>query len=160
MQTVEVPLNHYCYRFRKLTYQEEFGLEVQPGQDARKIILAAAMVDVSNFLIVDPAHATTVLEALPQTVLDRIWVLYKSGLPEDRFFSTRGLYRAPDPNSVKKIAEDDEDRRSAVVDRTLSEMERRFGKEEVAEAQIIDQRLFQDAQRRGVLTKIDPEGVA
>lgn len=48
MSLVEIPLNHYRYRFRRLNYEEEFALEVRPGEDARKLVLAAAMVDVSG----------------------------------------------------------------------------------------------------------------
>ena len=51
MATVDIPLNHYTYRFRKLTYVEEFALGTGSGSDSRKTVLKAALVSVSGLEI-------------------------------------------------------------------------------------------------------------
>jgi len=51
-------------------------------------------------------------DALPQTVIDRIWVLYKTGLP-DRFY-------IPQPNQMMCRAEEEGDRHGEVVDRAVA----------------------------------------
>jgi hypothetical protein len=155
--TVEVQLNRYKYRFRKLTYSEEFGLELQPGDDARKVILAAAMTEVSGLPISSRDHALSILTVIPKPVLDRVWVLYKSGIPEDRFFTTKGLYRSPDTHQLSQIQAKSEEARSEVVDRAVSQMEAKFGRKEVQETLDIERRLFEDARRRGVVTKATSE---
>jgi hypothetical protein len=157
MQIVEIPLNHYKYRFRKLTFEEEFGLASTAGEDLRRAILTTALTEVSGKVIDSREDAALILGALPKTVVARIWILYRSGLPEERFFSTRGLYRAPDPNEVVLKAVEDQERREEVVDRAFSAMERRFGRKELAEAQAQDALLIADARKRGTLVKATPE---
>jgi hypothetical protein len=63
--TVDIPLNHFVYRFRKLTYEEEFGLEVGAGGDSRRAVLQAALVNVSGLAIDSRAQAAEILKALP-----------------------------------------------------------------------------------------------
>lgn len=63
MQTVDIPLNHYTYRFRKLVYEEEFALEVAVGGDSRKAVLQSALVSVSSLAIDSRAQAAEILSA-------------------------------------------------------------------------------------------------
>ena len=51
MQTVDIPLGSYVYRFRKLTFEEEFALDVKPGESTVLAVLAAALVAVSNLAL-------------------------------------------------------------------------------------------------------------
>ena len=46
MQTVDIPLGSYVYRFRKLTFEEEFALDVKPGESTVLAVLAAALVEI------------------------------------------------------------------------------------------------------------------
>lgn len=152
MDTVDIRLNRYQYRFRKLTYREEFGLDQKAGAAGRKRVLAAAMTEVSGLPITSREDAALILTTIPVTVLNRVWILYRGGITEDRFFSTTGLYRAPDPHQLSNIQEAADERRSHVVDRTMEAMEQKFGKQEVAEAMAVERRLVEDARRRGTLT--------
>ena len=80
IQTVDIPLNHYTYRFRKLTYEEEFALEPSKG-DSRKLVLQAALVNVSDLAITTRQQAEEIMNALPDPVVTRVWVMYRTGLP-------------------------------------------------------------------------------
>jgi hypothetical protein len=158
MVTVDVRLNRYQYRFRKLTYREEFALDRKAGVDGQKTVLASALVEVSGLPIPSPADALRILSTVPVPVLNRVWVLYRSGVAEDRFFSTTGLYRAPDPHQLNQIQEASDVERSRVVDHSLVAMEQKFGRQEVAETMVTERRLIEDARRRGALTPATPEG--
>ena len=79
MQTVDIPLNHFVYRFRKPTYEEEFGLEVGAGGDSRRAVLQAALVNVSDLAIDSRAQAAEILNTLPDPVVTRVWVMYRLG---------------------------------------------------------------------------------
>ena len=49
-------------------------------------------------------------------------MLYQTGLPEPKFFTTRGLLGAPDPNEIVRRVKTEDDRRGEVVDRVVPEM--------------------------------------
>lgn len=152
MSTVEVPLGKYRYRFRQLTHGEEFALSQVTGEAIARSALSVALEDVSGTSVTSEG-ASLIVGALPQSVLTRMWVLYKAGLPEDRFFKTKGLFRAPEPNKITRQVQREERQIEGKIDRSLSEMERRFGAAEIAETKAIEQRLFEDARRRGSLTR-------
>ena len=158
MHTVDIPLNNYQYRFRKLSFEEEFALDVKPGDDGIKAALAAALIAVSG-LTLRTEDAQTVIHSLPDPVRNRLWVLYKAGLPEDRFFTTRGLYSAPEPAALASRIHRGEQEQDTVAGRAVAELERRFKEHEAAQAKEIEQRVFEDAKRRGVLTRATVPGV-
>ena len=65
----------------------------------------------------------------------------------------RGLYQAPEPSAIARSFEEEDERRGGVADRAMSDLERRFGEQELAATKMIDQRILEDARRRGVLTR-------
>ncbi len=53
-----------------------------------------------------PELALTILKNLPDAVFWRIWVVYRGNLPEDRYYTSGGLYEAPDqPDRMDAWAE-------------------------------------------------------
>ena len=53
-----------------------------------------------------PEQALTILKNLPDAVFWRIWVVYRGNLPEDRYYTSGGLYEAPDqPDQMDAWAE-------------------------------------------------------
>lgn len=107
MVTVDIRLNRYQYRFRKLTYREEFALDRKAGVDGRKTILAAAMVEVSGLPILSPADALLILTTVPAPVLNRVWALPRRRSGGSVLFNHRPLSRPgpssfpPDPGSER-----------------------------------------------------------
>jgi hypothetical protein len=151
MPFVDIPLNNYTYRFRKLTYVEEFGLGVTGDVALRRATLRKALVGVSGLEIQSPEDAAPIIEALPDPVIYRVWMLYQNGLPEEQFFSTRGLYRAPDPNEIIIRSAEADDRREQVVDKALNALESKFGRTELREEQEHQRMLVANARKRGIL---------
>lgn len=106
---IEINLNSFVYRFRRLTWVEEASCPIPPGADAREVFLALALTDVSGYVIQSIEEATKIVKAIPRTLRWRLWVIYRGSLPADRFFSTKGLYDAPDAEThARRLAEDDE----------------------------------------------------
>jgi hypothetical protein len=83
---VEIPLNKFVYRFRRLSWREELRLKFKPKDDQRRVVLALALHDVSG-LVLSPSEATKALQAIPEAVLWRIWVLYRADLPAERYYT-------------------------------------------------------------------------
>jgi hypothetical protein len=157
MSTVTIPINSFSYTFRKLTFEEEFALEIKPGDNTARIVLAASLVEVSKHPISSVADAQRIIRVMTDPVIERIWLLYKANLPADRFFTVRGLYQAPEPQVVTRTVEADSNRRDTISDRAVADLEKRFGRGELEEAQEISQRILEDARRRGVLTPVTSE---
>ncbi len=150
MTFVEIPLNKFVYRFRRLTWREELQMKFVPKDDQRRVVLATALHNVSG-LALSRSDARKAVQALPEAVLWRVWVLYRADLPADRYYTSGGLYAAPDPNTHRAQIEVEERRADAVTDRAMAEVERQFGGKGVTDAMDISQRMFEQARREGRL---------
>jgi hypothetical protein len=65
MALVEIPLNSFTYRFRRLTWQEEFQISFTADEDQRKTFLAHTLADVSGLPITSVKDARRVLDSIP-----------------------------------------------------------------------------------------------
>ena len=101
MALVEVTLNSYRYHFRRLTSAGRPASSSSKTEDQRKTIMARALVDVSG-LPLSPEQALTILKNIPDAVFWRIWVVYRGNLPEDRYYTSGGLYEAPDQMTYRQ----------------------------------------------------------
>lgn len=156
MNSVEVRLLRYKFRFRNLTWREELHLTIPPGKNPTRIVLAHALEDVSGLPVKSVEEAAKVFAAMPIPVVSRVYRIYKGLLPASRRFETAGLYRAPDPSVyVKRVAEDD-DVVDQASDRVMQRMEQNFSKQELAEAADIDRQILKASKLRGAV-KINPE---
>jgi len=154
--TVEVKLLKYKFRFRKLSWREEFHLKIPPGKNPTRIVLAYALVDVSGLPVQSPEEASKVFAAMPLPVVSRVYRIYKGLLPSSKRFETAGLYRAPEPSVyVQRIVEDD-DVVDQASDRVMKKMEQSFGKQELAEAAEVDRQILRASKLRGAI-KVSPE---
>jgi len=153
MDFVEIPLNSFRYRFRRLTWREELQLPFTKTEDQRLTFLAHALADVSGFKIESKADAGKILAQLPPAIFWRIWILYRGGLPDDRFFSTEGLFKAPDQKAYIKRIVEEEQATEEQVDQATQQLESQFGVAEVREAQAVGSQLFAHAKKAGQLVK-------
>ena len=67
MPYVEIPLNSFRYRFRRLSWEDEFTIKFIPGEDQRIAILSVALAEVSGLAITSPLDAKTILTQIPCT---------------------------------------------------------------------------------------------
>lgn len=149
--TVEVQLLKYKFRFRRLTWREEYTLQIPVGKSQVRPVLIAALEEVSGLPVKTRDEATKIVNALPTPVASRVFRIYKGSLPPSRFFETAGVYRAPEPSIyVKRIAQT-EDAVDEASDRVMQRMEQQFGKQELAEAAEVDQRILAGSKLRGAV---------
>jgi hypothetical protein len=152
---IEIPLNSLRYRFRKLTWREEVRLDEtrKPDEDSRRSYLALALIEVvrgEKVLVVTSADSKLILDQLSGAVLHRVWMVYTAALPDSRFFSTKGIYTAPEARKFQKLAvETTEEPPSA-----LHDAEQKFGLQEVKESRDVERKILADAKKRGVARPI------
>jgi hypothetical protein len=65
MEFVEIPLNSFKYRFRRLSWEDEFQIKFPAGEDQRLIFLSHALHNVSGMRITSKEDAHTILKQIP-----------------------------------------------------------------------------------------------
>lgn len=152
METIEVILLNYRFLFKRLYWKGEFALQAE-GRDERRVLLAAALTEVSGLKVESFDDAYRVLKALPTPILHRVFLIYKGKQPNTRQFTTRNLYKAPEPVAygirLSEEAETAERRADAVVKR----MEQQFGPEELKEAAEVDRQIVAASKYRGAVRR-------
>jgi len=150
---IEVKLLNYIFQFRRLSWREEFALKFGK-EDPRKVTLATALDNVSgtktNF-----EDAMRILSSIPPAVLERAYIIYRYKLPKARIFSTRHLYKAPEPLTVVRRVEEEEAQLEETVDTLHRRMESTFGKQELKEQRELEQVILKRSEHRGAVKK-DP----
>ncbi len=156
--SIEIKLLKYAFRFRQLSWREEFGIKYDPKKDRMRTMLAHALDEVSGLKVASVADATKVLDALPQSVVVRVFILYKGETPEPRLFTTTGLYKAPEPTKFVKKYEEIEEKRERVMDKVEAELEQKFGRKELDETIEMERLMAKNSKLRGV-TRPSPDKV-
>ena len=166
METIEVILLNYRFRFRRLYWKEEFELQAK-GRDERRVLLAAALVEVSDFKVnnFDEAWRLMAPDVLPTTILHRVFLIYKGKQPETRMFATRNLYKAPEPTVYGDRITEETSEVEQRADAAIQRMEQQFGKKELEEAAEVDRQILHGAKTktgfRGAVPKhLDEEDMA
>jgi hypothetical protein len=155
MTNVEVNLLNYKFRFRPLKWREEFAIKFEPKKDRLRTILAHALTEVSGLQVSSLPDAMRVLEAVPSTVIYRIFIIYKGSVPPARPFTTVGLYKAPEPNRFIRQVEKGEEERESVADRAERELEAKYGRQELEEARALERLMMKNA-RGAVPATVEP----
>jgi len=158
MNTVEVKLLKYAFIFRQLTWREEFAIKYNPKKNRLRTMLAHALMSVSGLSVPSVEEATKVLDAIPQSVINRVFILYKGDTPEPRLFTTTGLYKAPEPSKLVRKYEEIEEKRERVMDQVEAELEQKFGRKELDDALENERLMAKNSKLRG-LTKASPDKV-
>jgi len=158
MNTIEIKLLKYAFRFRQLTWREEFKIKYDPKKDRLRQMLSHALDEVSGLKVPSVADAVKVLDALPQSVVNRVFILYKGETDEPRLFTTTGLYRAPTPNKFTKKYEEIEEKREQVMDKVEAELEQKFGRKALDETLEMERLMAKNSKLRGA-TRPSPDKV-
>lgn len=158
MDLIEVILLNYRFKFRRLFWQEEFGLQAKSkNRDARRVLLAAALQEVSGLKIKSFDNAWRLMEAIPTPIMYRVFLIYKGKQPETRMFATRNLYKAPAPTVYGQRLEESAEATERAADVVVQRMEQQFGKKELAEAAEVDRQIVTASRLRGAIRKNDDE---
>jgi len=145
---IDIQLAQYSFKFRPLFWREEFALK-SGKRDPRRVVLAAALTEVSGLPVNDFGEAYRVLDAVSTTLIERMFIIYKGTLSDDRKFTTQNLYKAPEPSDYVNRVEMEEDRADKKVDVVMQRMEEQFTKEELEEAKEVDRQILAGAQAKG-----------
>jgi hypothetical protein len=149
MNTVEIKLLKYAFRFRQLSWREEFKIKYDPKQDRIRTLLSHALEEISGLKVTSVDEATKVLTALPQSVINRVFILYKGETDEPRLFTTTGLYKAPEPHRFVKKYEEIEEKRERIMDKVEAELEQKFGRKELDETIETERLMAKNSKLRG-----------
>ncbi len=132
---VEIELSGLHFKFRQLTWREEFSMSTPAEHDKRRVSLSLALMSVSGFQV-NHRDAVKIIARLPEPILARVYLLYRSRLPKGLRFSVDSLYCAPapsvmafapKPNDVKPETEEERAQREyqdAVLTRRLAEYDK------------------------------------
>jgi len=111
-------------------------------------MLAHALLEVSNLKPKDSEEAMRVMDAIPAAIINRVFRIWRGSFPPSQRFTVSKLYKAPAPAAYVKRIEEDEDRENVAHDKTVREMENKFGMQDVEDAREIDNRILAAARRR------------
>lgn len=132
-------------RFRSLTWIEQTHLVFPPKSDQREVILAHALTDVSGLPVPSEVKAAEIIRAIPSPIRWRLWVLYRGKLPDDRVFTSKPLYTAPDRKVYDRRLLESGDTPPPDTDDDV--IARRYGAREQAEARALQQAILAQAKR-------------
>jgi len=155
--TVEVKVLKYKFLFRPIFWREDFSIKADPKLDRRRQILAHALVEVSGLKIKDIKEATRVFAAIPISIIDRIFTIYKGSLPAPRVFQTLGLYKAPEPTRhARRMEKEIRDQETETFRRAEELLESKYGKEELRETRELEMAILKGSKLRGA-TRATPD---
>ena len=106
------------------------------------------MADVSG-LAVTPIEALQILDQMPEALNRRVWLLYRGNLPPGRYYTSGGLFEAPDPVAYRVRIQKDAAHVDHRATSATTAMENQFGSAEVVEAESISRQMFRRAQAEG-----------
>ena len=89
-----------------------------------------------------------VMAAIPAAIVDRVFKIWRASFPPARKFTTSKLYCAPEPSQYSRKMEVEEKEEDVIHDRTVREMESKFGPQEIAETQNLERQILAAAQRK------------
>jgi hypothetical protein len=153
---VKIKLLQYEFVFRELAWREELGMSFPPKADRRRVMLGHALSEVSGLKVNTAAEGLKVMEALPLTVVHRVFILYRAAFPEPRVFTTIGLYKAEEPNMFSSRIVRSEEETERALDRVEQEMAAKFGRKELEEQMAQEREMLKNSKGIG-LTRATPD---
>jgi len=148
--SVEVKVLKYNFRFKPIHWREEFAIKPDPKLDRRRQILAEALIEVSGLKVSGPKEALRVLAAIPVSIIDRIFTVYKGNLSAPRIFKTMGLYKAPEPLRYShRVEREIRDQDDEAFRRAEELLESKYGKEELRETRELEMAILKGSKLRG-----------
>jgi hypothetical protein len=156
METVEVKILQYTFRFRQLTWREETSFKFPKEDDRLRTILSYALAEVSGLKVQTQPDAMKVLKALPASVIQRVFILYKGSFPIPRRFATMGLYKAPEPGKMIQRIQEVEEHRDQILDKVERELGSKFDKQDLRDSLEAERIMLRNSKMRGA-TKPSPE---
>jgi hypothetical protein len=148
IEQVEVKLLNYTFKFKRMRWREHAAIKFEKGKDPQRILLAHALLEVAGIKPKIFDESLRVMGAVPAAIVDRVFKIWRSSFPPARKFTTSKLYCAPEPLQYDRKIDIEGDEEDATHDRTMRELESKFGPKEVAETRSLEQQILAAAQRK------------
>jgi hypothetical protein len=148
--TVEVKVLKYKFRFRPIYWREDFSIKADPKVDRKRQILAHALVEISGLKVNDIKEAIRVFVAIPTSVIDRIFTIYKGSLSAPRIFTTMGLYKAPEPIKFsRRVEKEIREKETETFNKAEQLLEAKYGPQELKETRELERAILKGSKLRG-----------
>jgi hypothetical protein len=148
LEQVEVKLLKYTFQFKRMRWREHAAIKFEKGKDPQRIILANSLLEVSGIKPKNLEESMRIMDAIPAAIVERVFKIWRASFPPARKFTTSKLYCAPEPSQYTKRIELDENDEDAIHDKTIRDMESKFGPQEIAETRNLERQILVAAQRK------------
>jgi hypothetical protein len=142
---IDITIGNYVFSFKELSWWVESNLQVG-CKDARRVVLASALVEVSGLPIENFEDAETALNAIGLPIIHRVFLTYKSRLTKSAY-RIAPLYQAPKAKSFQIALQEQEQEIEAEVDSYFQD--RRFSRADLEEARKVDQAIIRKSGMKG-----------
>ncbi len=155
--TVEVKVLKYKFLFRPICWREDFAIKPDPKVDRRRQVLARALIEVSGLKVKDMKKAAEVFAAIPLSIIDRIFTIYKGSLPAPHIFKTVGLYEAPEPFKFsRRVEKEMREKENETFNKAEELLESKYGRQELQETRELERAILKGSKLRGA-TRATPD---
>ena len=148
--TVEVKVLKYKFRFRPIHWREDFSIKADPKVDRRRQVLARALIEVSGLKVNNIEESARVFAAIPISIIDRIFTIYKGKLPPLRIFTTMGLYKAPEPIKFsRRVEKEIREKENETFNKAEGLLESKYSPQELKETRELERAILKGSKLRG-----------
>jgi len=148
--TVEVKVLKYKFRFRPIYWREDFSIKADPKVDRRRQVLARALVEVSGLKVNNINDAARVFAAIPISIIDRVFTIYKGSQPAPRIFTTMGLYKAPEPIKFsRRVEKEIREKETDTFNKAEELLESKYSPQELKETRDLERAILKGSKLRG-----------
>ena len=153
---IPIQIAGHVFVFRRLTWRDEMAFHEMHTTRPKLSQLAYATLTVDDRPL-RLEDADRLISSLPRPVRERLVVLYRGSLPDNRLPEAEVPYHAPEPKVVQAaVIAETEDTES----RAEELLEQRFGKEEANHARELAEAIARSSGMRGATKPLDsPENV-
>ena len=130
-QTIPVTIAGHVFLFRRLTWRDDLRFQALRAKEPKLSLLSYALVSVDQRPVGSLAVAQKLVMKYPKPVRERLVILYRGSLPDNRLLEATLPELAPEPKAAQALIEEDEENAEQAAEEYLN---RRFGSDEANEA--------------------------
>lgn len=130
-ETIPIAIAGHAFLFRRLTWRDDLRFQELRAKDPKLNLLAFAMVSVDGRPVGTLAVAQRLVLKYPKPVRERLVILYRGSLPDNRLLDAELPGLIPEPRVVQAAIDQDAESEEQAAEDYLN---RRFGVDEAREA--------------------------
>jgi hypothetical protein len=130
-EIIPISIAKHVFTFRRLTWRDDMRFHLLHEKDPKLTLLAYAMVGVDGKRVASLQDAQRMVMGLPKPVRERLVILYRGSLPDNRMLDALLPAAVPEPKVVQAMVDEEAEDEEEAAEKFL---ERKFGPEEAREA--------------------------